>query len=398
MMSRQFSRGLRIGYLGTFHPQNGGAAVSATQLMLELAGAGHRVSVLVPMAQGGNAGDFAAEHPELSIRRFPVPFFHIEPHLPIPEDYAAWERAGIERELPRLLEEEQPEVLLVREIYAWYAMDIAQRYGIPSVILVRGNPTAAIVSGRYPRELTERLLAEYRKADLVIPVADYYLEPLRRLGISNLKSIPNAVDTERFSPRPKDLELLDKLRAADEDIVVVMAGHVKPLKRPLDVVHAAKVCLASDPRLLYVVAGEGPSLDEVKQVARELGVASRFRFVGRVCQEAMPDYLNSADLTIMASELEGLSRVYLETMACAGTLVVSDIAPAREMVEDGVNGLIFSLGDVDDLAEKTLRAAGDPKLRTRLGRAAREHALSYRIEDARGDYEATLAGLLHNSH
>lgn len=393
-MSRQSSRHLRIGYLGTFYPQTGGAAVSATQLMGEFAAAGHMVSVLAPMAQGAEDHGSADSRPRISIRRFPVPFFHIEPHLPIPPEYARWEREGVERELPLLIEQVRPDVLLIREIYAWYAMEIARRHGVPAVILVRGNPTAAIVSGLYPSDLAERLIAQFRKADLVVTVADYYLEPLRRLGVDQAVSIPNAVDTDLFSPRPKNRALAQELEIAEGDVVVVLAGHLKPLKRPLDVVRSAALALKQDPRLLYLVVGDGPSLENTRKVAQELAVDHRVRFVGRVGQPRMPDYLNLADVVVMASELEGLSRVYLETMACGRTLLASDIAPARELIQPGVNGFTFPLGNVAELARATLRVAADPELRRKIGKSARERACRHHIRDACAVYEKTLVDLL----
>ena len=66
---------------------------------------------------------------------------------------------------------------------------------------------------------------------------------------------------------------------------------------------------------------------------------------------------------------EGLARVYLETQACARVLIASDIPPAREVIDDGETGLLFPVGNVEQLAECCIRAARDSDLRARLGRA-----------------------------
>jgi len=91
----------------------------------------------------------------------------------------------------------------------------------------------------------------------------------------------------------------------------------------------------------------------------------------------MPEYMNLADLVLMPSEREGLARVYLEGQACGKTLIASDIPAAREVVIHGQTGLLFRMGDVEDLAEQTLLAAGDPLLREKISRPAREHVLRH---------------------
>src|SRR5262245_7766880 len=115
----------------------------------------------------------------------------------------------------------------------------------------------------------------------------------------------------------------------------------------------------------------------MRRAAGEHGVLDRF--------------MNLADLVAMPSEREGLSRVYLEAQACAKTLLASDIAGAREAVTHGETGLLFPLGEVGDLAEKTLLGAGDPALRAAIGARARQSVEAHHdIDEAVGQYMALL--------
>jgi glycosyltransferase involved in cell wall biosynthesis len=108
----------------------------------------------------------------------------------------------------------------------------------------------------------------------------------------------------------------------------------------------------------------------------------------------MPEYINLADMVVMPSESEGLARVYLETQACARVLVTSDIAPAREVVTDGETGLLFPPGDVAALTEQTVRAAGDPALRERIGRRAHARVRAHGLAEAVAQYRDALAGVV----
>jgi glycosyltransferase involved in cell wall biosynthesis len=73
----------------------------------------------------------------------------------------------------------------------------------------------------------------------------------------------------------------------------------------------------------------------------------------------------------MPAAWETQARVYLEAQACARFVLASDIAAAREVIVDGESGAIHRAGDVEDLAQKTLRAASDARWRSEIGRRAR---------------------------
>src|SRR5262249_28081979 len=133
--------------------------------------------------------------------------------------------------------------------------------------------------------------------------------------------------------------------------------------------------------------GEGPLLAEVKEACRGLGVMDRFRFVGWVPYDRMPGFLNLADMVVQPSEREGLSRVYLEAMACGRVLIASDIKAAREVVRDRENGLLFERGNIDSLGRTIRLAADDGALRERIGRSARTSAAGHALERIAAEYD-----------
>ncbi len=113
------------------------------------------------------------------------------------------------------------------------------------------------------------------------------------------------------------------------------------------------------------------SRDALTAEAKRLGIAERVKITSWVEPRAMPDYYALAGITVQASASEGLSLSCLESMASGRTLIASDIVAARELVRDGVEGMLFPLGDVGALARAIQAAAGDRALRARLGTAAR---------------------------
>jgi glycosyltransferase involved in cell wall biosynthesis len=78
---------------------------------------------------------------------------------------------------------------------------------------------------------------------------------------------------------------------------------------------------------------------------------------------------------MLPSLTEGLSSAAVEAMACGLPIVLTDCGGAREAVTDGVEGFIVPLWEPAAMADALLRLAGNPELRLRMGRAARERVL-----------------------
>ena len=384
---------MNIIYVGDCGPKPSGAPISCDQLTRAFARQGWRVRVLAPALSAGDPdlAAFDAARPEIEAHHYPVPHYFFHPFERLPAEWEAATAAGVADGLAHLIADARPDVLLVRELWLPYALPAAVRHAIPSVAMVRGNPTSAILAGVFPGDLVERFLGELRKADRIVTVARHFLPGLRELGFVNVECVPNAIDLTVFAPRERDRALAARLGIEDTDIVVLHASQIRPIKRPLDIVRSARRVLQRNPRVLYLIVGEGMSRGEMQALAEASGVVERFRFEPFVDNGQMPQYMNLADLVVMPSEREGLSRVYLEAQACAKTLVASDIAGAREVVTHGETGLLFRKADIDDLADKTVLAAGDPALRARMGRQARRYVERYHdIDQAVDQYMALL--------
>jgi glycosyltransferase involved in cell wall biosynthesis len=127
---------------------------------------------------------------------------------------------------------------------------------------------------------------------------------------------------------------------------------------------------------VYLIIGDGPCRQEMEELGKEKGIAASFRYVGEVAPGEMPRYLNLSDIVVLPSEREGLSLVCREVQACGRVLLSSDIPAAREAIIDRETGVLFRMGDIDDLAAKTLVLARNPLLRQQIGRKARIAALA----------------------
>jgi glycosyltransferase involved in cell wall biosynthesis len=389
----------RLIYVGTLPPHQGGSAVSGFQLLVGLARAGHAVRSLAPITpEADRAGDsFVGRYRELGVTRFRVPYFETSPHTPAAEEYRRLEQEQIEEKLSLLIEREQPDILLMgRETFAWHVPDLAKRCALPCILRIAGGFLTGIVDGNYPAALVSQWLAEAHKIDLIVAQTASVTASLAALGLNRTRIIPNGVDLRLFAPQPQDEALRRELGIDDDTIVVMHLSNLKPLKRAVDIVDSAARALKFNRRLVYVIVGDGFLRQAMEEACRSNGIAEHFRFVGWVEYSRVPAYLNLADLVVMPSDAEAQARVYLETQACARTLLASDIPGARHVVEDGETGLLFRKGDVEDLTAKTLQAAADAPLRSRIGSQARRRVMAHSLDDVVAAYAAAIEHVLEN--
>jgi glycosyltransferase involved in cell wall biosynthesis len=387
------TRSLNILFVGTLPPRLGGSAIANSQLLSGCAALGHTVRALAPITdEAFQSGDtFAMNHPHLGVTRYLVPSFENSPDVPASDRHRQLEGQQIQTLLPVLIAAQRPDLIIIgREAFAWYVPDIASTYNIPCLLMVHGATTTGILNGSYPEALAQQLLDRYRKVTLIVTPARHMAENLRRLGLNHIRVIPNAVDLQHFSPQPKSEALLRQLALRDDDLTIVHISNLKSLKRPLDIVSSAERTLRQNPRLTYVIVGDGPCRALMEETCRSHNLVERFRFVGEVDHKDIPDYINLADMVVMPSAAETQALVYLETQACARLLLASDIPGAREVIVDGETGLLFHTGDIDELTVRTLFAASDPRRRTDIGRNAREYVRVHSLSDAVATYAATL--------
>ena len=385
--------GLDILYVGTLPPHQGGSAVMSWQLLEALSGRGHRITAIGPITEADRAARQTSRAGNGSVdeHRFLMPYLQTSPDFPGSSEYRRLERDRVTAMLAETLAAGSPDVLLVgRESFAPYAIDVN---GVPRALVAHGSTVAGIMNGSYPRALADPLLATMQGYDVVVTPAAHTRDTLTSLGVAEVRVVRNPVDLNRFRPAPASAALRSHLDIDGDDLVVTHASNMKKLKRPLDIVHAAEIAAARDHRIVFVIAGDGPCMDAVRAECHARGLAGRFRFTGWLEYDRMPELLCSSDMVVMPSAAECQALVYLETQACGGVLIASDIPGSREVVEHGLSGWLFPVGDARALAEAILTCAADPDLRRLVGAGAEQAARRHSLTDVARSYEELLETL-----
>jgi glycosyltransferase involved in cell wall biosynthesis len=386
---------LRILYVGPLPPARGGSETVARLLLRGLHARGAVVNGLAALPASPGGLRLGARPPradvERSIRRYPVPM--LSSLLERGSSDAAYrdaERREIARRLPALLRTGRPDVVLIgRESLAWHVPDIVRMHDVPSVLQVHGGMTLAGLLGGNGDDFAT-LRARMQSVDVVVAVAHHIAAALRSLGLPRVVVIQNPVDLRSFVPRRASTALRRRLRIPDGAAVMLHASNLTGLKRPLDIVDAAALALERDARLCFLIVGDGPLRRAAEAAVARRALQRAFRFAGWVDHGRMPDYINLADGVLLPSEREGQSLVCLETQACGRVVIASDVPAARELIVHRQTGLLFRLGDVEDLAATILLTARDVGLRAAVGARARACAASHATEHVVAAYEGVL--------
>ncbi|MBI3305361.1 glycosyltransferase family 4 protein [Candidatus Parcubacteria bacterium] len=143
--------------------------------------------------------------------------------------------------------------------------------------------------------------------------------------------------------------------------MVISVGRLVPWKG-FDVLLTALAQLAG---VQLIIIGDGSDRTRLERIADERGVAERVRFVGRLPRERVLARLAAADVFALLSAYEGLPHTVLEAMSARTPVIVSAAGGNREVVEDGVNGLVVEPTPAA-AAEAISRLLADPALRERL--------------------------------
>jgi glycosyltransferase involved in cell wall biosynthesis len=389
---------MNILYIGPLIPHPGGTAITCSQLLAEMARQGHRIRALSAITEAAyrNGDPMRDVSPGVDVTRYLTPFFEIDPGRP--RDPAVYddEARVFHRYVEAIEPDARPDVILAgRESISFKLPSLAAKLDVPWVLRLAGTAIRKVIENTYPAALAAPLRDSMRSADLLVTQARHMCELTKKLGHPRVAVVPNLVDLTLFKPGPKPMRLFHELGISPASTVVLHASNFKPVKRAADIVASAPSVLKENPGVVFVMAGDGPCRHDLERQSRENGTHPQFRFPGWVDYHHMPDYLALADLAVMPSDHEQQARMYLEAQASGRVLVASDIPAAREVVEDGVTGLLFRKGDIDHLAAQIGRAAQDPDLRHRIAEKALARVRVHAIDRVAGQFARELSDVVN---
>ncbi|MEN3370864.1 MAG: hypothetical protein V7609_3007 [Verrucomicrobiota bacterium] len=228
----------------------------------------------------------------------------------------------------------------------------------------------------------------YGQVDTVFVNSEQYRKCWIDRGFApeKLKILPRGLDTDLFNPARRDLSFWPGSGVNGKEVRLLYVGRISR-EKDLDVLAAAydKVREAGHPVKLYVV-GHGP-YSEALAAALPDAV-----FLGYLSGEPLAKAYASADVFVFPSTTDTFGNVIIEAQASGLPVIVSDLGGPKELVQDGINGIVTRARDTDDVARAITLLVGDVPLRKRMAEKARQSVLDRSWPGAfRKFWQATLS-------
>lgn len=209
-------------------------------------------------------------------------------------------------------------------------------------------------------------------------------ETLKHFDIKKeIQVIHNFVDLKRFNKKP--LAAFKKVIAPHEEKIIIHASNFRKIKRIEDVMEIFKRIHAATPAKLLMV-GDGPERPIAEDLARQYGIESDVRFLGK--QEQMEDILAVSDLFLLPSEYESFGLVALEAMAASTVVISSNAGGLCEINIDGKTGYTANVGDVETMNNRAIELLKDEAKLKVFKHNALEQAKLFDIHNIIPIYEA----------
>ena len=349
----------------TCYPTYGGSGVVATELGIELAARGHQIHFITysqPFRLTGREANINFH--EVTVTNYPL-FEHP------PYDLALATRMA--------------------EVAEFYSLDLLHvHYAIPhSVSALLAKQMLA------DRNRTLPIITTLHGTDITLVGLDPSYLPITRFGIirsdgvtsisthlrdrtreafnitSEIDVIRNFVNCDVYIRKPELVSAMRPRFARPGEHLFVHLSNFRPVKRVQDVVEVfTRVSRELPARLMLI--GDGPDRSLAEQLALRYNIQDRIHFLGK--QDNVNELLPLADLMLMPSEMESFGLAALEAMACSVPAIATRVGGVPELIDNGINGLLFGVGDVDAMAKAAISLLCDEARLRQLAAAARKTA------------------------
>ncbi len=290
----------------------------------------------------------------------------------------------------RALLAERDYALVVTQDYGFFygglaALRLLRGRNIPLVSElhhVEGYPRAVTFKERVYRWLAMRYISFAKSRVAAFRVVNRVEMPelLRKLGVPEEKILilPSIyLDYDVFKPGTEE-----PLKQFD----LLYVGRLAPNKGLFTIVDALARLRQTRPQTTLAIRGDGPLRAALQGRITGLGLAGAVTWIPRLDETAqLADLYRTARALVCASSAEGGPRVTVEALACGTPVITTPVGVMRELVEDGVNGLIFD-GDAAGLAAQAARLLADEALQQRLGEAGRASVQGFAAQDVIARY------------
>jgi glycosyltransferase involved in cell wall biosynthesis len=248
----------------------------------------------------------------------------------------------------------------------------AKKLGVQMIYTVHGwsfhNNQSFLV--RTFRELSESFLTKNAAITITVSESNKY-DGVKKFGLKRSQVIYNGIDGNKFDPNAVYPNIRKELGIAENVTLVGYLVRMTHQKDPFTMIRAVKKVSETNKNINFLLIGNGDLIDDTKKLAADLGVLDQIIFSD--FRSDIPAVLNAIDIYCLPSLWEGMPIGMLEAMAMGKACIATGVDGTKELVNDGVNGLLINIKDHNSLAKQIIDLHLQSEKRKNLGLHAQQY-------------------------
>ncbi len=234
--------------------------------------------------------------------------------------------------------------------------------------------------------INKKVLWAMGKAHGLIGVSRFVADSIINMGFSAAKTYyaHNSIDLSDWQPNIDGSKIRTEFQIAPETPLVLIASRLFSWKGHSELLKALAIVKQQVPEFKLLIVGEDDPrahtthksyAAELKTLTEELGLSQHVIFTG--FRSDMPQFMAACDIFAMPSFEEPFGMVYLEAMAYNKPVIALNNGGSKEVIEDGVTGLLSEYQDIPALGQNLITLIRNPALREEMGKRGRERVENY---------------------
>lgn len=199
----------------------------------------------------------------------------------------------------------------------------------------------------------EKYLSKYTDTLITINNEDYELAK-KKFKKTNVEYVPGVgVDEEKFNfemTEDEKIKLREEFGLKKDDFVLIYIAELSKRKNQGMLIKVMKELVKENKDIHLLLPGKDSMNGKYQKITDELGLENNIHFLG--FRKDIPNLLKISNLAVSSAKQEGLPVNIIEAMFCGLPCVVTNCRGNRDLIENGVNGYVVEINDVESMVEK----------------------------------------------
>lgn len=282
------------------------------------------------------------------------------------------------KKLAQLIMNENVDILHSHDwgVYLESALAVKKANNVRLIHTVHGHYTNYTPGWKSRLKILVRHFLERRASNYtykIVPVSDSIKDYIiNDIGISaeNINRIHNGIADFAYSEGSESLKSI-----ANQPLKLITVGRIARIKNYPLLLNAFAIAVEKNNRILLEVVGDGPELNHLKELAKQLDIEEQVNFLG--FRTDIFERLAANDVFVLSSDYEGISIAILEAMSLSKPVIATKVGGVPETVEHNKTGYLIENRSVEDFADAIINLAGSHSKMLDFGKQARRHFESH---------------------